>query len=271
MTATAYIEGPACWTPQLPDWAAARAAFRADEVPEAVATRVPRPQLLAAGDRRRAPEAVALALEAGRMALESTRRSGDELLAVFASAHGDLGIVDAMCRTLAETPRQVSPTRFLNSIHNAPAGMWSMAVQCMRANTAVAAGSASFATGLLEALMLCTVEQRGVLFVACETAATGPLTATIGRQTPVASALILTPQASPDAVASLTWVLDNAAGCGACEPRTRPGRALAAGGLGDGARLLEMLARDERGSCRQALSGGQCLALELASGAPGQS
>lgn len=259
MAPTAYVQGLAFWAPNLPDWDAACAAFVTGKIPDAGSARAPRPLLLDPGDRRRAPETVALALEAGRMAIESADHPVDQLLSVFASAHGDLAIIDYLCATLAQTPSLVSPTRFLNSIHNAPAGMWSMAANCMQASTAVTAGDQSFATGLLEALMQCETEQQGVLFVAYESAAKGALTRTISSRTPVAFALVLTPRGAGP---SLTWSTERREDSPAAV-RTDPARSFADTSLASGMLLIEMLALREAGHCQLNLSGSRALSLQL--------
>ena len=64
------------------------------------------------------------------------------------------GITDYMSETLAgDDPASISPTRFHNSVHNAAAGYWTIGAHCMQAATAISAYDASFAEGLLEALM----------------------------------------------------------------------------------------------------------------------
>ena len=52
---------------------------------------------------------------------------------VFTSSSGDGDNVHEICETLAAADRQVSPTRFHNSVHNAPAGYWSIATRSRRA------------------------------------------------------------------------------------------------------------------------------------------
>jgi uncharacterized repeat protein (TIGR01451 family) len=58
---------------------------------------------------------------------------------VFSSAHGDLAIVDALCRSLAQDPQLLSPMRFHNSVHNATSGYWAIGCRSREASTAVAA------------------------------------------------------------------------------------------------------------------------------------
>ena len=96
----------------------------------------PAPALLAANERRRAPDTVLVALEvasqallhAGFSAADSSEDSAEDsasphdLASVFVSSHGDLPITDALCTTLASNPRLLSPTRFHHSVHNAASG-----------------------------------------------------------------------------------------------------------------------------------------------------
>lgn len=265
MAGGAYLHGPAFVAPAIPDWQALADAMARDELPATTGGRLPRPELLAAGDRRRAPASVALALEAGRMALAAGGHTGAALPGVFTSAHGDLAIVDALCSTLATTPLEVSPTRFLNSIHNAPAGLWSMATASRQATTAVTAGRYSFATGLLEALLQCAADDQAVLFIAYETVAPERLRRTVGGRVPCAFAMIVSSQDAPAPVASFSWSLDNR-GAACHEPRTAPGRSLADTGMDNGMAFIETLALREPGVCPLPLSGGQVLRLELAAG-----
>ena len=134
----------------------------------------PAPELLAPIDRRRAPVTVALALEVASSALLQAGRRSDEMRSVFVSAHGDLASTDCMCKTLAEAPTLMSPTKFHNSVHNAAAGYWSIATGCMQASTALAAFERSFVAGLLEAATQCAADAGAVLLVRYDMPACGP-------------------------------------------------------------------------------------------------
>jgi hypothetical protein len=76
-----------------------------------------------------------LALEVARNAIAMWAGNPTELLSVFTSAGGDTPIIDDLCSTLVDSPQLISPTRFIHSIHNAPAGVWSMATVNAQANT----------------------------------------------------------------------------------------------------------------------------------------
>ena len=51
-------------------------------------------------------------------------RDGADIATVFTSSGGDGDNVHEILQTLASTEREVSPTRFHNAVHNAPAGYW---------------------------------------------------------------------------------------------------------------------------------------------------
>ena len=186
----ARIEGIGFWAGGLPSWQAAR-DFAAGGVAVADTPRKPSPQLLAANERRRAPETVAVALEVALAACSAAGRDPKQLPSVFASTHGDLAITDYMAETLADDPRSVSPTRFHNSVHNAAAGYWTIGAGCMAAATAVSAGTASFAQGLLEALVQLATGDEAVLLAAYDIGAKGPLGAMTPSDGLLGGALVL--------------------------------------------------------------------------------
>ncbi len=171
---TASIEGIGFWASGLPSWQAACAFAASGALPDD-APRKPAPQLLAANERRRAPESVAVALEVALAACAQAGRDPSRLASVFASTHGDLAITDYICATLASEPRTLSPTKFHNSVHNAAAGYWTIGNACMQATTAISAFDASFAQGLVEALTQLADGADAVLLAAYDTEAVGPL------------------------------------------------------------------------------------------------
>ncbi|MFT3817439.1 MAG: beta-ketoacyl synthase chain length factor [Rubrivivax sp.] len=163
--------------------------------PTAAAPR-PAPALLGANERRRAPDAVLMALQVAEAACAAAAVDAATVATVFASAHGDLGLIDALCRTLAADPLLLSPLRFHHSVHNAASGYFAIGAGNRENGTAVAAGPCSFAAGLLEAACLCAAEDRTVLLVGCDTPAVGPLQSVNGSRAALAVALLLAPQGS---------------------------------------------------------------------------
>lgn len=192
------VEGIGAWLRGAPDWNTLRTVLRGgSRLPEDAPTK-PAAVSLPPTERRRAPESVLLAADVAGQACEMAGRDPASLACVFASTHGELAITDYMCATLASAPRELSPTRFHNSVHNAPVGYWTIATQCTAASSAVTGWHASFGAGLLEAAMLAWADQAPVLFVACDTASVGPLAAMTRTTRAFGAALVLSPSQDPN-------------------------------------------------------------------------
>ena len=196
MTLSATIEGIGFWSRGLPSWDAACRFATDGDLSEAAPNR-PAPELLAPNERRRAPDTVAVALEVALAACHAAGRNPKTLPSVFASTHGELAITDYICATLADQPQAVSPTRFHNSVHNAAAGYWTIGTGAMQPATAISAFDASFAQGLLEALVQLATGSEVVLLVGYDAATTGPLAAVSRSEGLLGGALVLsrTPRA----------------------------------------------------------------------------
>jgi hypothetical protein len=136
---------------------------------------LPTPSVLPAAERRRTGSVVKLALA---ISLEAVNRSGmnaSELPTVFSSSGGDGSNCHEICQSLATQDRQISPTRFHNSVHNAASGYWSIAAGATAAANVLCAFDASFGAGLLEALTQLVVERTPVLLVAYDVGYPEPL------------------------------------------------------------------------------------------------
>ena len=186
------IEGIGVWSPEVVGWEAAREALVADAIPAASAGR-PAAELLPPAERRRAPEAVLLAVEVARQACAMAGRDARELPHVFASCYGDLAVNDYLCSTLAHAPHELSPARFHHSVHNAAAGYWTIATGCMHGSSAISAGAATFAAGLLETAVLAATEESPALLSAYDVAAVGPLRDIVPCRSAFGLALVLAP------------------------------------------------------------------------------
>ncbi|MFC7519727.1 beta-ketoacyl synthase chain length factor [Xanthomonas populi] len=169
----ATVEGIGFWTQGLPNWDAAIAFVNSGDLQQTPAR--PAPQLLAANERRRAPDTVAVSLEAALAACTAAGRDPASLPSIFTSTYGDLAISDYMCTTLASDPLTISPTKFHNSVHNAAAGYWTIGAGAMTPATAISASLASFAQGLLEALVQRAAGMDAVLLAGYDARSVGPL------------------------------------------------------------------------------------------------
>ncbi len=199
-----HIDGIGIWAPGVPDWAALTRVLESGESVRCDANARPSPSALPPTERRRAPESVLIACEAAGQACAMAGRDPSTLACVFTSTHGDLAITDAMCATLAADPRELSPTRFHNSVHNAPAGYWTVAAHCHAAATSISALQGSFAAALLEAAIEVHADDETVLLSAYDIAAHGPLTEVAPSALPFAVAFVLSPTRGPHSLARLS-------------------------------------------------------------------
>ena len=222
----------------------------------------PAPELLPANERRRAPDAVLLALDVASRALAASGHDAADVATVFASAHGDLAITNALCKTLAAGPALLSPTRFHHSVHNAASGYWAIASGSRAASTALAAFETSFAAGLLEAATQCQADAQAVMLVAYDTEATGALLSVNRSRGLLAMALVLSPRPGPRSAWAMDWSLRP----GAVAAQQAP--SAAAQGVNENASapglpLFEALARGQADTLAWPLSQGLALNIAL--------
>lgn len=190
---TVGIAGIGAWTRGAPDWPSLRARLRGQADRRDDAPSRPAASILPPGERRRAPDSVLLAAEIAGQACTAAGREAASLPCVFASTHGELTITDYMCATLASAPHELSPTKFHNSVHNAPAGYWTIAARCTAGSSAVTGYHASFGAGLLEAVALAIADDTPVLFAAYDIESSGPLAEMTRTTRAFGAALVIVP------------------------------------------------------------------------------
>ncbi len=200
----AYIAGIGFWADGLPSWPAA-AAYSREGGSLTDASGAPAASRLPPNERRRVPPTVAAALQVADAACQAAGLDPAILPVVFASSLGDMGLVDAVCTTLAAQPRSLSPTRFHNSVHNAAAGYWAIATGCRRAATAICADRATFCEALLEAYGQLASAEPHVLVVAYDGAQAGPLAAMAPSEGLLAGAVVLSAEADGPLM-TVRWV-----------------------------------------------------------------
>lgn len=258
---TAYIQGIGLIGPGLSDWQSGARAIAGDEAYAHRPTTIPPPEGLPPAERRRTGTTVKLALSVAQQAVAAADVDPQVLPAVFSSSGGDGLICHEICETLASADRQLSPTRFHNSVHNAAAGYWSLATGATAASTSLCAYDGSFAAGLLEALALVSVDGVPVLLSAYDTTYPEPLRGKRPLPDSFAVALVLTPAAGPNTRARLTASLCSTAADRLSEPRLEALRSAvpAARSLP----LLRLLARREPGEVVLDYVGEQRVAVEV--------
>ncbi len=251
-TLTGCIQGIGVLGPGLADWPAARAVLAGNEPYVAAATVLPPPAVLPPAERRRAGRVIRLALAVGAEALATAAAANGStegarrLPTVFSSSGGDGDNCHELCVTLASSDRQISPTRFHNSVHNAAAGYWSIAYGCTSASTSLCAGDASFGAGLLEALSQLACGAPAVLLLAYDANYPQPLYALRPIPDAFGIALLLVRSDTGTGLPQLQATLSDAAAAPMEQPALESLRASipAARGLP----LLERLAQRRAGS-----------------------
>ena len=188
----------------LPDWATASAVLAQQREFVLVSLPTPQPTCLAPAERRRSSPTVRLAIATAEQALRQTLLSPRDMAMVFSSYEAAGLITHQLCEVLAGT-REVSPTQFHNSVHNAPSGYYSIAMNARRAASSVCHGEWSFAAGLLNATAQAVADKLPVLYVCYDSPLPPPICEVMPVVEATAIALVLTPRDDPVPVA--TWDL----------------------------------------------------------------
>ena len=252
---TCFVRGVSVWGPGLALWPQARAVLRGEAAWVDDGAPPPAPRLLAPNERRRAGLPTRLALAVCEEAVALSGLAPDTLACVFTSANGEGGVVHGLLETLAGPDRQVSPTQFHNSVHNAVAGYWSIATKSMRPVTCLACGDHSFAAGLLQAVAACVARGDDVLLCAYDAPIPPPLAH--GRPTAFAFAAAFVISAREDDGALARLDVRPGQACDDSPPLGQAVRGLVAGNAAARAlRVLEAVACGRPATFRLALPDG---------------
>ena len=211
MKLSAYVGGVGVLGPGFKDWPDASEVLSGRHAYVPAPTVLPIPAILPAAERRRTGRVVKLALA---IALEATTRGGadpSKLASVFSSSGGDGHNCHEICQALALAGREISPTRFANSVHNVAAGYWSIATGAMSESNVLCAFDASFAAGLLEALTQVAVDHMPLLLVAYDSEYPDPLHAKRPVPDAFGAAFLLSPERQPASLAQIAAVLTDQA------------------------------------------------------------
>jgi hypothetical protein len=203
----AYIGGLGVLGPGLSNWSETAAVLTGRQAYQPAPTVLALPAILPAAERRRTGRVVKLALG---VALQATSQAGENpggLASVFSSSGADGHNCHEICQALSLAGREISPTRFANSVHNAAAGYWSIATGAMAESNVLCAFDASFGAGLLEALAQVVVDQLPVLLVAYDSEYPPPLHAKRPIPDGFGVAMLLTPQKRANSLARVQAAL----------------------------------------------------------------
>lgn len=205
-----WIEGVGIFAPGLIGWEqaapvlAGQQPYIHSEPPKLV------PALLPADVRRRTTDHIRLAVEVASESVRQAQADATTLWSVFATSDGEGSISHYICEELGQAQPEISPTRFHNSVINAPAGYWCMAVQSQAPSTSLSGFDASVGAGLIEAGVQVRTEHCRVLLVLHDTPFPEPLHSVRPMSHMFGAALILAPASSARSLARLTIAIEPA-------------------------------------------------------------
>jgi hypothetical protein len=216
---TVHVEGVGLFGPGMPGWESSLDMLAGRTPFDPAPPRLPPVEALPPAERRRVGLVIRLAMTVG---FEALRPAGGgagadgavhgavhgaveaaSIATVFSSTGGDCDNCHSMLETLASSERALSPTRFQNSVHNAPAGYWSIATRCEASSTSLCAYDATFAAGLLQAAAQAQCSGGHCLLIAYDTPYPEPLLAVRPIRQAMGIALLLHPERSERALATL--------------------------------------------------------------------
>lgn len=189
------IAGIGAWGSYFESWQALQALLNGASLPE-TKLKGPKPDIIPANERRRAPLPVKLAVASSWQATQDAGVEADTLTCVFASGLGDTDLTDYMCKTLASEHKALSPTKFHNSVHNAPAGYWTISTGTMKAANSVAGYENLVSLTLLEAMIQCETENTPMLLTFYDAPVAQILTPVLPNQETFAFSLVVFPHSA---------------------------------------------------------------------------
>jgi hypothetical protein len=204
-----YIDGIGLFGPGMSGWTHACEVLTGKIALNLAPVQLPPVENLPPAERRRVGVPIKLSMAIGFEAARNACADPAQLATVFSSYEGDCDNAHAILETLASDHREISPTRFHNSVHNAPSGYWSIATACMESSTSLCAYDATFAASLLEAATQALSSGKPCMLLAYDTVFPEPLNSV--RQIPYAMgvAMVLNPLKTKAAQAMLTLNLSS--------------------------------------------------------------
>ncbi|KQP11850.1 beta-ketoacyl synthase chain length factor [Pseudorhodoferax sp. Leaf267] len=198
-----FIDGIGLLGPGLPNWDAAQPVLRGEAAHAFAATTLAPPARLPPAERRRSGAVMRLAMGVADEAIAHAGADPSQLATVFSSSGGEGANCHSLCEALAVPNPLISPTRFTNSVHNAAAGYWHIAVGSQATSTSLCAHDGSLCAGLLEAAAAMHSDGHAVLLVAYDLPYPEPLNSSRPIPENFGVALLLSPQRSGKSLAAL--------------------------------------------------------------------
>lgn len=186
------VLGVGAWGQSFRNWDDLKALINGQDF-EDDGAKGPKPEVIPANERRRAPLPVRLAVESSWQAVQNAGFDPKKLPSVFVSSLGDTQLTDYMCKVLAGDNKALSPTKFHNSVHNAAAGYWTISTGCMQAANSVAGFEQSVALTLFEALIQAQSEATPILLTFYDAPSSAVLKELLKNEQSFAVSLVIAP------------------------------------------------------------------------------
>ena len=161
-----YLKGVSLIAPGLKNWQTAQQVLTGIDDYQYCVVDKKLSTFLPPNENRRCSRTTQLALSAIQQLLTHYPFNPHKIRYIFSSCNGDLNIFHHISQALTQVNRPVSPIKFHNSVHNAPAGYGAIVLQSQQASTSITAYQDSFACGLLEASVQSLSNQQDCLFCA---------------------------------------------------------------------------------------------------------
>jgi hypothetical protein len=194
------ITGIGVWADSAANWS----EFCAPQMAQAAEARpLPGGELIPKAERRRAPKTAKLAVEVAQQACQMAGADSSNIASVFTSVLADSDLSDQICRGLALPQKLMSPTKFHNSVQNAPAGYWAIGAGNHAPCTYIGGFLESWSLALLEAAAQCLTEQRPVLLAGYDIINRPPMSDVCSIAANFGCALLLEPNTAAEPTARL--------------------------------------------------------------------
>ncbi len=202
------VAGLAVWGRGLTSYDDLLRVMQTGGLPDGAEFIAPKPEAIPSRERRRAGLMINLAVTLAHQACEHAGVDKSLVPSVFASGMGDTDITDYMCRKLAQPDKMLSPTKFHNSVHNAPSGYWTISANNRAPSTFVGGYDYSVGAGLIEAASQALAANQPVLLVAYDIVNRPPFSEICPAGESFGAAVVLAPIDWPAAGAGLNLRMD---------------------------------------------------------------
>jgi len=200
-----YIKAISIIAPGINNWDEAQAVFSQKKPYSSAKVAKKLSTMLPPNESRRCSRTTQLALSSVQQLTEQVSFDSQNIRYVFSSCNGDLTVFHHISSALAQEGRPVSPIKFHNSVHNAPAGYASIVLQSNAPSTSITAYKDSIANALLEAAVQSTISQQPCLLTAYDEVPPEPLHSLFPIADDFSCSLLLVPKKNLDPVSNKNY------------------------------------------------------------------